>query len=94
MYQENLATLFQTQCLCRHFFATFQILDFPGNPLVELESDVFLHSKLLNLQEILMSRCRVSQVCIYIYDGDRSLLFIWVSMYYAWYTQVCPDDAQ
>jgi hypothetical protein len=53
-------------------FWFFQILDFPGNPLVQLQNDVFHESNLLNLQEILMSRCRISQVrlCNFFFFGN------------------------
>ena len=44
------------------FCCFLQILDFPGNPLVQLQNNVFSQNNLLNLQEVLMSRCRISLV--------------------------------
>ena len=39
-----------------------QVLELIGNPISQLKNEVFLHSNLLNLQEIVLSQCQVNLI--------------------------------
>ena len=49
-------------CLVMKLIFTFQVLDFPGNPIKILEDDVFVHQNLLNLQAVVLRACEIHTV--------------------------------